>query len=99
VIARELTEEGLVRRYSADDGLEGREGTFIACTFWLCECLARQGRTDEAQAVFDRASGTSSDLGLFSEEYDPARGEMLGNFPQALSHLSHLEALVALSAG
>jgi GH15 family glucan-1,4-alpha-glucosidase len=99
VIARELTEDGLVRRYSTDDGLEGREGAFLPCTFWLAECLARQGRTDEAQAAFDRATATANDVGLFSEEYDPGRGEMLGNFPQALTHLSHLEAVLALSAG
>jgi GH15 family glucan-1,4-alpha-glucosidase len=99
VIARELTEDGFLRRYSADDGLAGREGTFIPCTFWLGECLARQGRLAEAREVFDRAAGTANELGLFAEEYDPGRGELLGNFPQALTHLSHLECVIALSAG
>ena len=53
-----------------DDGLHGKEGTFLACTFWLAECLARQGRSDEAREVFDRVASTSNDLGLFAEEYD-----------------------------
>jgi GH15 family glucan-1,4-alpha-glucosidase len=91
-----LGHRGLIRRYTAADGLEGEEGTFIACTFWLAECLARQGRLDEAHAVFDRAVATGNDLGLFSEEYDPARGEMLGNFPQAMTHFSHITALCAI---
>jgi GH15 family glucan-1,4-alpha-glucosidase len=88
---------GLLRRYEADDGLPGREGTFVACTFWLAEVLARQGRIEEARGAFDRAIATANGLGLFSEEYDPERRLMLGNFPQALSHLSHLEASIALA--
>ncbi len=78
------------------DGLEGAEGAFVACTFWLAECLARQGRTAEARAAFARASATANDLGLFAEEFDPATGTLLGNFPQALTHLSHVAAAVAL---
>ena len=99
-ILGELEENGLILRYRAehtDDGLQGEEGTFLACSFWLAEVLARQGRVDEANAVFDRASSTSSELGLFSEEYDSKNEMMLGNFPQALTHLSHIAAAVALS--
>jgi GH15 family glucan-1,4-alpha-glucosidase len=90
---------GLLRRYVAADALEGEEGAFVACSFWLAECLARQGRTSDAREVFDRASLASSDLGLYSEEYDIKNGQLLGNFPQALSHLSHIAAAVALSDG
>jgi len=98
-IHEDLEEGGLVRRYLAEDGLIGDEGTFVACTFWLAECLARQGRLGEAQASFDRACEAGNDLGLFAEEFDPATGELLGNFPQALTHLSHITASVALMEG
>lgn len=90
-IRRELGEEGLLYRYREDD-LDGREGVFLACSFWLAECLALQGAHDEARQVFDRAAGTANDLGLFSEEFAPASGEMLGNFPQGLTHLSLIAA-------
>jgi GH15 family glucan-1,4-alpha-glucosidase len=100
-IKEELDDGGLIVRYRGsedlDKGLTGKEGVFLACSFWLAECLAQQGRVEEAAEVFDRASSASNDVGLFSEEYDPQRGEMLGNFPQALTHLSHLNAMVALT--
>jgi GH15 family glucan-1,4-alpha-glucosidase len=89
--------DGLLFRYSEDDSLEGDEGTFTACSFWLVECLAHQGRLDDAQAVFDRAVATANDLGLFGEEYDPEHEEILGNFPQGLTHLAHIAAAVALN--
>lgn len=95
-VRRELEADGLLWRYRAPDGLEGAEGTFVACTFWLAECLARQGRTAEARDAFAGASATANDLGLFAEEFDPATGMLLGNFPQALTHLSHIAAAVAL---
>jgi GH15 family glucan-1,4-alpha-glucosidase len=96
-IRAELDWDGLLRRYTADDGLEGGEGAFLACSFWLVTALAGQERLPEARAAFDRAMATANGLGLFAEEYDPDAGEMLGNFPQALTHLSHIEAGLALA--
>jgi GH15 family glucan-1,4-alpha-glucosidase len=96
-VRRELEVDGLLLRYRTADGLEGTEGTFVACTFWLAECLARQGRAAEARAAFATASATANDLGLLAEEFDPATGTLLGNFPQALTHLSHIAAAVALA--
>ncbi|HEY8679611.1 MAG TPA: glycoside hydrolase family 15 protein [Candidatus Dormibacteraeota bacterium] len=99
-IRHDLEENGLILRYRAektDDGLKGVEGTFLPCSFWMAEVLARQGRLDEARVIFDRASSTSSELGLFAEEYDTRSDRMLGNFPQALTHLTHIVAAVALA--
>jgi GH15 family glucan-1,4-alpha-glucosidase len=94
----ELKEGGLLLRYAPyDDGLPGSEGVFLPCSFWLAECLARQGRWNKAREVFERALSTGNDLGLFSEEYDTDSHEMLGNFPQALTHLSLIQAAVALA--
>src|SRR5207302_11018945 len=99
-IQQDLEEDGLILRYRVkkmDDGLHGREGTFLPCSFWMAEVLARQGRLDEARVTFDRASSTSSELGLFAEEFDTREEKMLGNFPQALTHLSHIVAAVAIA--
>ena len=96
VIRAELDSGGLILRYTADDGLRGGEGAFLACSFWLAECLARQGRGAEARELFDRVSRSANDLGLYSEEFDAAHGELLGNFPQGLTHLAHISAALAL---
>lgn len=95
-IAGELDEGGLILRYRRDDGLPGGEGVFLACSFWLVECLARQGHPAEARRRYERACACANDLGLFAEEFAPSRGEMLGNFPQGLTHLAHISAALAL---
>jgi GH15 family glucan-1,4-alpha-glucosidase len=91
-IARELTEDGLVLRYRAQeglnaDGLRGEEGTFVVCSFWLVSALALAGELDRAEALYDQLAGYANDLGLLGEEIDTATGEQLGNFPQAYSHI------------
>jgi GH15 family glucan-1,4-alpha-glucosidase len=96
-IVADLCDDGLLRRYAAADSLPGKEGAFVACTFWLAENLAGQGRLDEARRAFERAAGTANDLGLYSEEYDPRHERMLGNFPQALTHLSHIAAAASIA--
>ena len=96
-IARDLTEDGLVLRYRNTeginaDGLEGEEGTFVICSFWLVSCLARAGEVERAKQLFDRLTGYANDLGLLAEEVDAASGELLGNFPQAFSHIGLINA-------
>ena len=96
-VRKRLDDEGLLRRYRGRDGLSGDEGVFLACSFWVVECYARQNRPEEAREVFDRAVSTGNDLGLFAEEFDVRSKQMLGNFPLGLTHLSHIAAAMALS--
>ena len=88
-IIEELTDKhGFVYRYHSDDGLDGCEGTFAICTFWLVDNLAMQGRVEEARSLFERILKQAGRLKLFSEEYDPWTGVALGNYPQAFTHLA-----------
>ena len=97
-IVRDLTDDrGLVRRYRSADGLEGSEGSFLLCTFWLAQAQALAGDIEAAVATFERAAACANDLGLFSEEVDAATGELLGNFPQAFSHVGFVNAAYAIS--
>ncbi|SRR6266545_2228548 len=95
--ARELAVEGLVYRYrEADDGLPPGEATFVICSFWLVDNLALAGRTGQARELFERLLGHANDVGLLAEEVDPNRGELLGNFPQAFSHVGLIGAAINL---
>jgi GH15 family glucan-1,4-alpha-glucosidase len=104
-IERDLVEDGLVARYCADeentevDGLPPGEGTFLPCSFWLAQVYALQGRLDEAEALFERLLGLRNDLGLLSEEYDVKAGRLVGNFPQAFTHLTLVDAALTLDEG
>jgi GH15 family glucan-1,4-alpha-glucosidase len=95
-IQRRLAEGELVFRYRGDDGLPGQEGAFLICSFWLVEALARMGRHDEADAFFNRLLQRRNDVGLLSEEIDPATGALLGNFPQGFSHIGLINAALTL---
>ncbi|WP_240135804.1 glycoside hydrolase family 15 protein [Streptomyces sp. MUM 178J] len=100
-VRAELGEDGLVRRYSpagaAADGLPGREGTFVACSFWLADALRMTGRVKEARERFEQLLTLRNDVGLLAEEYDVAGGRQLGNFPQAFSHIALVNTALALS--
>ena len=101
-IERELVEEGFVRRYeesedaAAVDGLPPGEGAFLPCTFWLADVLSLMGRTDDAREIFERLLSVRNDLGLLAEEYDPALGRLVGNFPQAFSHVGLVNSALNL---
>jgi GH15 family glucan-1,4-alpha-glucosidase len=101
-IEQDLTEDGFVLRYQAAeandvDGLSGREGAFLACSFWMADCLSMIGRHDDAQTLFERLLGLRNDLGLLSEEYDAIAQRQVGNFPQAFSHVSLVNTSCNLS--
>ena len=101
-IQRELTRDGFVDRYAGEgtsdvDGLPPGEGAFLPCSFWLVDNLALMGRESDARALFERLLGVSNDLGLLSEEYDPAEKRLLGNFPQAFSHVGLVNSAYNLS--
>ena len=89
---------GFLLRYNADDGLKGDEGGFILCNFWLVECLALSGKREEALALLKQTVKASNHLGLFSEEFESSTHEMLGNFPQAFSHIGYINAVAAILA-
>ncbi len=94
-IAEELTENGYVLRYrtdETDDGLSGKEGTFLICSFWLVSALAVVGEQARARDLMERLLRIASPLGLYAEEFDVETGYHLGNFPQAFSHLALIEA-------
>ena len=102
-IETELLRGGFVERYRADeknadvDGLPPGEGVFLPCSFWLAAVLHQQGRHDDAVELYERLLGLRNDLGLISEEYDPERGRLVGNFPQAFTHIGIVETAFTLS--
>jgi GH15 family glucan-1,4-alpha-glucosidase len=98
-VARELTTQDgeLVYRYRHPDGLEGEEGAFSICTFWLAQALAMIGERERAERVFRRMLRHANHVGLYSEEIDPASGEFLGNFPQAFTHIALINCAAALA--
>jgi len=98
-IERELVRDGFVQRYRTEqvaDGLPAGEGVFLACSFWLADVYEMQGRTEEANAMLDRLLALRNDLGLLSEEYDTAAETLVGNFPQAFSHLAMVRSILVL---
>jgi GH15 family glucan-1,4-alpha-glucosidase len=101
-VERDLTRDGFVERYKPKehnevDGLPGGEGVFLPCSFWLVDALLMQGRDDDARVLFERLLSVSNDLGLLSEEYDPAEKRQLGNFPQAFTHVGLVNCAYNLS--
>jgi GH15 family glucan-1,4-alpha-glucosidase len=97
VLQEKLSNKGFLYRYSPDESeFHQPEGVFMTCTLWLVNVLAQMGRREEAEALFSRVTEAANDLGLFAEEFDPDTGEMLGNFPQALTHLSVINAALNL---
>jgi len=99
-IERRLMKNGLIARYDTEgggDGLSGSEGAFLACSFWFVSSLYLVGRKDDATKFFQRLTGLANDVGLLSEEYDPVGNRMLGNFPQALSHIALVHSAYILS--
>ncbi len=100
-IQRDLMVDGFVLRYrnsSGVDGLPGKEGAFLPCTLWLVSGLAKLGRTDEALEIFNRVLSVANDVGLFSEEYDTKQKRLVGNFPQAFTHVAFIDAAKELAA-
>jgi GH15 family glucan-1,4-alpha-glucosidase len=100
-VQRHLVVDGFVARYdtsSGVDGLPGGEGAFLPCTLWLVSCLALLGRVGEAREIFDRVVSVANDVGLLSEDYDTGRRRLVGNFPQAFSHVALVNAARHLAA-
>jgi GH15 family glucan-1,4-alpha-glucosidase len=100
-VQEQLSWDGFVRRYRSEesvDGLPAHEGAFLPCSFWLVDALALEGRQDEAAELFERLLGVANDLGLLAEEYDPAERRLLGNFPQAFSHIALVNSALNLAS-
>jgi GH15 family glucan-1,4-alpha-glucosidase len=98
-IEKRLLHKGLVQRYETEtgvDGLPAGEGAFLACSFWLADNYALMGRRKEAVRLFNRLSRLANDVGLYAEEYDPDDKRMLGNFPQAFSHVALINSAINL---
>ena len=102
-IEEDLVRGGFVARYVADednadvDGLPPGEGVFLPCSFWLAAVLAQQGRVDEAVELYERLLALRNDVGLIAEEYDPERKRLVGNFPQAFTHIGIVETAFTLA--
>ena len=100
-IERELMRDGFVRRYTTETGVDGLppgESAFLACSFWLVDNWVLQGRHEEARRLFDHLLSLRNDVGLLAEQYDPRGRRLLGNFPQALSHIGPINSACNLSA-
>jgi GH15 family glucan-1,4-alpha-glucosidase len=99
-VEQTLLHDGFVLRYATEggvDGLAGSEGAFLACSFWLCDNYALTGQLDKAEELFERLLALRTPLGLLSEEYDPTRQRLVGNFPQGFSHLALISSAHTLS--
>jgi GH15 family glucan-1,4-alpha-glucosidase len=95
-VAEELSQDGLILRYrveETDDGLQGEEGTFLICSFWLVSALSEIGERAQAHQLCERLLGVAGSLDLYAEELDPRSGRHLGNFPQAFTHLALINAV------
>jgi len=98
-IEKRLLVDGLLRRYETGTGVDGLppgEGAFLACTFWLVDAYVLQGRLDEAESLLRYLTSLANDVGLYAEEYDPRSRRMLGNFPQAFSHVALVNSTIGL---
>jgi GH15 family glucan-1,4-alpha-glucosidase len=103
-VERELCNDGFVMRYAKEsfesvDGLPAGEGAFLPCTFWLVDCYNLIGRSEDARKLFERMLSLRNDVGLLSEEYEPAQRRLLGNFPQAFSHIGLVNSACNLQPG
>src|SRR4029453_16103782 len=99
---QQLSQDGFLLRYHSGHGVDGLpvgEGAFLPCSFWLVDALAIDGRPDDAAELFERLLGVRNDLGLLAEEYDPGERRLLGNFPQAFSHIALVNSALHLAAG
>jgi GH15 family glucan-1,4-alpha-glucosidase len=99
-VQRQLSVDGFLLRYQSEEGIDGLpacEGTSLPCSFWLVYALALDGRCDEAAALFERLLSVCNDVGLLAEEYDPRTGRLLGNFPQAFSHIALVNSAIHLA--